>query len=56
MPTDLWGLTSRPEHPSSPHFTRDDVEMAMLKTITAYQARGRILQRWRWQTQARSAL
>ncbi len=45
MLKDLWGLTSMPEHPSPPYFTRDDAEMAMLNTIAILSYIGKFLSR-----------
>lgn len=42
---DLYGLTSMPEHPSPPHFTRDDAEMAILNTIAVLSYMGKFLSR-----------
>lgn len=42
---DLYGLTSMPEHPSPPHFTRDDAEMAILNTIAVLSYMGKLLAR-----------
>ena len=42
---DLYGLTSMPEHPSPPHFTRDDAEMAILNTIAVLSYIGKFLSR-----------
>src|SRR5207249_3111590 len=41
MLTYLWKLTSMPEHPSPPHFTRDDAEMVMLITIAILSYMGK---------------
>ncbi len=45
MLTNLWGLTSTPEHPSPPHFTRDDAELVMLNTIAILSYIGKFLSR-----------
>jgi len=42
---DLYGLASMPEHPSPPHFTRDDAEMAILNTIAVLSYMGKFLAR-----------
>jgi len=42
---DLYGLTSMPEHPLPPHFTRDDAEMAILNTIAVLSYMGKFLSR-----------
>lgn len=42
---DLHGLTSMPEHPSPPHFTRDDAEMAMLNTLAVLSYIGKFMAR-----------
>jgi hypothetical protein len=49
---DLYGLTSMPEHPSPPHFTRDDAEMAILNTIAVLSYMGKFLSREREASQA----
>jgi hypothetical protein len=43
MCKDLYGFTSPPEHPSPPHFTRDDAEMTMLGTIAVLSYIGKFL-------------
>ncbi len=45
MCKDLYGFTSPPEHPSPPHFTRDDAEMTMLITIAVLSYMGKFLSR-----------
>jgi hypothetical protein len=45
MCKDLYGFTSPPEHPSSPHFKRDDAEMTMLTTIAVLSYMGKFLSR-----------
>jgi hypothetical protein len=42
---DLWWLTSRPEHPDSPHFTRDDAELTLHHTIADLSYLGKFLAR-----------
>lgn len=45
MCKDLYGFTSPPEHPSPPHFTRDDAELTMLSTIAVLSYMGKFLSR-----------
>jgi hypothetical protein len=42
---DLYGLTSMPEHPSPPHFTRDDAEMTIQITTAVLSYIGKFLSR-----------
>jgi hypothetical protein len=42
---DLYGLTSMPEHPSPPHFTRDDAEMTLLNTVAVLSYIGKFFSR-----------
>lgn len=42
---DLYGLTSMPEHPSPPHFTRDDADMTIHITIAVLSYLGKFLSR-----------
>lgn len=43
MLKDLYGLTSMPEHPSPPHFTRDDAEMTIQITTAVLSYIGKFL-------------
>jgi len=42
---DLYGLTSMPEHPSPPRFTREDAEMALLNTLAVLSYIGKFFSR-----------